>query len=78
MPEEKNRTERVAIVVEPGMEHLAPLHMSLAECAPVPPYTTHKKRNPAYHTSEYECYPFYKQISRCIPLEPPKGPEGSK
>lgn len=73
MPEEKDKTEHVTMLVHPDKAHLAPLHMSLAECAPVPPYATRKRHNPAYHAAEYECYPFYKQISRCVPLEPPKG-----
>ena len=78
MHEKKDKPEHIIMLVEPSMGHLTPLHMSLAERASVPPYTTHKRCNPAYHTTEYECYPFYKQISRCIPLEPPKRPEGSK
>ena len=71
MPE-NNKNGRVKIV-DPDMAHLVPLHLTLAECATVPPYTSRKRNNAAYRATEFECYPFYKQICRCVPLEMEKG-----
>lgn len=46
-----------------------PMHMMLIDMMPLPKYATRSYSSSAARAAQYECFPFYKHISRVVPAE---------
>jgi hypothetical protein len=46
-----------------------PLHMKLMEIMPRPKYACRSYTSRSARAAQYECFSFYKHISRVVPLE---------
>jgi hypothetical protein len=53
-----------------------PMHMMLIDVMPVPKYACRSYSSRAARALQYECFPFYKHISRVVPAE--SSQEGEK